>query len=122
MKKLFYFLILLISYLLLSHYFHIYVVCLFKEITGFYCPGCGVTRMLYSIVTFNFYQAFRYNPLLFIFLPFGMYLYVDFLFRNDKSLLKKIPDKFWYVIIVILIIYGILRNIPFFSFLAPTKI
>ena len=84
------FLILLILYLLLGHYFHLYLFCFIKKIFGFYCPGCGITRMLYSIITFDFYQAFRYNPLLFIMLPFGMLLYFDYLIRKDHSLYKKI--------------------------------
>lgn len=116
------FLILLILYLLLGHYFHLYLSCFIKKIFGFYCPGCGITRMLYSIITFDFYQAFRYNPLLFIMLPFGMLLYFDYLIRKDHSLYKKIPNVVWYIIVIILIIYGILRNIPLFSFLAPTEI
>ncbi len=112
----------LILYLLLGHHFNIYIFCLFKKLTGLYCPGCGITRMLYSIVNLKFYQAFRYNPLLFIMLPFGIFFYIDYLIRKDKSIYKKIPSKFWYLVIIILIIYGILRNISEFSFLAPTDI
>ena len=122
MKKFIILIILLILYLLISSYFHFYISCPFKEITGFYCPGCGITRMLLSILKLDFYGAFRYNPLLFISIPIGLYLYIDYLIRKENSLYKKIPEKGWYVVIVIFIIYGILRNIPAFDFLAPTTI
>ena len=122
MKKLLILLLLLIIYLLLSNYFHIYIPCPIKAITGFYCPGCGITRMLYSLINLDFYAAFRYNPLVFLSLPIGLFIYVDYLIKKDKSLYNKIPETFWYIVIVLLIIYGILKNIPTFSFLAPTAI
>ncbi len=119
MKKILILIALLILYLILSDYFHFYIPCPIKQITGLYCPGCGITRMLTSILKLDFYKAFRYNPLLFIMLPFGIYLYIDFLIRKEKSLYHKIPEKIWYLIIIILIIYGILRNIQAFDFLSP---
>lgn len=122
MKKNLIILFLLIIYLLISSSIHFYIPCPIKTITGFYCPGCGLTRMLLSLLKLDFYKAFRYNPLLFISLPIGIYLYIDFLIKKDKSLYKKIPEKVWYIVIVIFIIYGILRNIPAFDFLAPTTI
>ena len=75
--------------------------------------------MLLSLLKLDFYSAFRYNPLLFISLPIGLYLYIDYLIKKENSLYKKIPEKFWYIVIVIFIIYGILRNIEAFDFLAP---
>lgn len=119
MKKIIVLFVLFLLYLFLSNYFQIYIPCPFHKITGFYCPGCGITRMFISILQFDFYSAFRYNPLLFILLPFALYLFIDYLIRKEKSSYKKIPGMVWYVFIFVFIIYGILRNIPYFSFLAP---
>lgn len=119
MKKFLLIIVLLILYLLISNHFHFYIPCPVKALTGFYCPGCGITRMLLSLLKLDFYSAFRYNPLLFISLPIGLYLYIDYLIKKENSLYKKIPEKFWYIVIVIFIIYGILRNIEVFDFLAP---
>ena len=55
-------------------------------------------------------------------LPFALVLYFDYDVRKDKSFYKKIPEAIWYIIIALLIVYGILRNIPYFSFLAPTSV
>ena len=103
----------------MNRYFGFSIPCVFHEITGFYCPGCGVTRMLFSLLKLDFYQAFRYNPLLFI-------LLILFLMCKIIELVKKrkivFSEKVYYVIIVILLIYGVVRNIPIFGFLEPTAI
>lgn len=119
MKKFIILILLLIIYLLVSSHFHFYILCPIKEITNLYCPGCGITRMLLSLLKLDFIKAFNYNPLVFISLPIGLYLYIDYLIKKDKSLYKKIPEKIWYIVIIIFIVYGILRNIPAFDFLAP---
>ena len=112
--------ILLITYLIIGHKFKIYLFCPIHEFLGLYCPGCGITRMLYSMLTLDFYKAFRYNILLFIFFFPGLFLFIEYLYsiiKKKKPLYKRIPEKVWIIIIVLLIIYGILRNI--FPFLAP---
>lgn len=114
------FLILLISYLYLGNKLNIYINCPIKEITGLYCPGCGITRMLQAILQLNFYQAFRYNPLLFISLPFFIFFTIEGIITKKDPLYNKIPNKILITIIIIFIIYGILRNLPLFDFLAPT--
>lgn len=114
------FLILLISYLYLGNKLNVYINCPIKEITGLYCPGCGITRMLQAILQLNFYQAFRYNPLLFISLPFFIFFTIEGIITKKDPLYNKIPNKILITIIKIFIIYGILRNLPLFDFLAPT--
>ena len=79
--------------------------------------------MLISILKLDFYQAFRYNPLLFILLPIAIFFYIDNLYciyKNKNPLYKKINTKVWTVLLIILIIYGIVRNI--YLPLAPTII
>ncbi len=115
--------IITLIYLVLSQFFNIYIPCIFNEITGLYCPGCGVTRMLISMIKLDFYQAFRYNQLLFIFSPFILFLIINYIyctFKKKESIYKKIPEKVWYILLTITIIYWILRNI--ISYLAPTMV
>ena len=116
------FLVLLIIYLLLGNFFNIYIDCPIKSITNFYCPGCGITRMFYSILILDFYRAFRYNPLLFIMLPIFVFFIINSIVTKKEPLYNKIPKQILYTFIFILIIYGILRNVPLFDFLAPTFI
>lgn len=112
----------LIIYLLAGNYFHLYIDCPIKKTTGLYCPGCGITRMFLSLLKLDFYQSFRYNPLLLITLPIFIFFIGDTILTKTKPLYTKIPNKIWIVIILLFICYGVLRNIPFFDFLAPTII
>lgn len=109
----------LIIFLFLNKVFNFTIPCLFHEITNLYCPGCGITRMFLALFKLDFYQAFRYNPLVFILLILSI---VYFLVKKIGKLNFKFPNYIYYYLLVIVIIYGILRNIPLFSFLAPTEL
>lgn len=104
-----------ILYIILFVKFNIGIPCIFHEITGLYCPGCGSTRAAGALIKLEFYQAFRYNALATILLPFSFF----YLILQKKI---KIPNIVWYALLAITIIFGILRNIEIFSFLAPTNI
>lgn len=109
-------------YYLLNLYTRFAIFCPFHKFTGLYCPGCGVTRLLFSLIKLDFYQAFRYNPLVFILLIIGIiYLLIKFILKKFNIIIK-VPNYVWYILIIIVIIYGILRNIPEFSWLAPTNV
>lgn len=43
--------------------------CVFFEITGLKCPGCGLTAMCTALAHFRFAEAFRANPLMFCLAP-----------------------------------------------------
>lgn len=47
----------------------LYPKCLFNAATGLACPGCGTTRALHALLTFDPIAAFRFNPLLFLLPP-----------------------------------------------------
>ncbi len=36
--------------------------CIFHELTGFYCPGCGGTRAFLALITGHPILSFLYNP------------------------------------------------------------
>lgn len=98
--------------------------CVFHEITGFWCPGCGASRMFLKIFKADFAGAFYENRFLFstiVFLiaavGFRLYQYI-----------KKEPFRktVWFIVFIILyaaafLAFGILRNLSTFSFLAPLK-
>lgn len=113
---------LIILLIYINKKYNIYIPCIFHKITGLYCPGCGITRMIISIMNLNFYQAFRYNPLIFILLPFFIIYYIlNYIYwlKNKKFIIN---NKIWYTLLIIILIYTILRNIPSFKYLIPTKI
>ncbi len=44
-------------------------VCTFKRLVGIDCPGCGMTRSFVSLAHGQWAQAWRYNPVGFLFFP-----------------------------------------------------
>lgn len=109
----------ILIYFFLNFKFNISISCIFYELTGLFCPGCGITRMFKSIIKLDFYQAFRYNPLVFIYLI--CYL-VYFLLKNTCLKNLKLNNKVINILLVITLVYGVLRNIELFSYLKPTII
>ena len=99
--------------------------CIIKLLTGLYCPGCGAGRACFSILHGKFFDAFCYNPLLVILLPFtGGYIAargIDWAVTGGNHIDGKISIKLLLAVLIIILIYGILRNIPIFPFslLAP---
>lgn len=113
------FIALLILYYILNKIFNFSIPCIFHKLTNFYCPGCGITRMFFSLLEGNITKAFHYNALVFIFLVMlVIYVILKFLFYiNNKQI--KIPSYIYYISLVIAIIFGVIRNFELFSFLAP---
>lgn len=93
--------------------------CMFYKITGLYCPGCGITRLIISLFHFDLYQAFRFNPLIFILLCCGI-IYIFLCLIKQKII--NIPNYVYITLLITFIIFGIMRNIPLFSFLLPTVV
>lgn len=98
--------------------------CLLYYLLGVYCPGCGSGRMLTALLNGHWAEALSANPLLFVCLPVfaALFVYafgVSVLNRPWKPL--RLPHKAGWVILGILIAYGVLRNIPSYPFtlLAP---
>lgn len=98
-----------------------FIPCLIHKVTGLYCPGCGITRMLISLFRFDFYQAFRYNPLLFIMLILTiLYQIIKLITYKLSTKIIKLNTYVYISLLVLTIAFGILRNIPYFSYLIPT--
>ena len=112
-----------LGYYFLNSKYHIAIPCIFHDVTGFYCPGCGITRMLFSLIQLDIYQAFRYNPFVFcLCILFILYKVIYWLVNKIWSYKIKINSKIYIVLLLLTIGFGFLRNIPFFEYLKPTLI
>lgn len=125
MKKWSGYIIVTLAIFTLYFFFYIFtgngLPCLFHKLTGFYCPGCGISRMFISIFKLEFYQAFRYNSLVFILLICSLgYFVIDFFFFKKNNKHFQLPNAMYIILLTVVLLFGILRNIPFFSFLTPT--
>lgn len=108
-------LLVLISYYYINMYTGVFIPCVFRELTGFKCPGCGITHMFFDLINFRFKDAFYDNPLVFIYLPFivAYFVYLSYLYIYNKkdNILVKMPKVYLAIVIIITIIYGIIRNV-----------
>lgn len=93
------------------------VTCLFLQVTGIYCPTCGMTRAFHSILAFDFISAFHYNILsipLFIFIAVSfmilVYEIVTNQFRYIPKLLEILSNKFVLIIIFLFMIISFIIN------------
>lgn len=121
-------LVLLLFFILLrivDYFFGWSIPCPLHGLTGLYCPGCGTARALQALLQLNFYQAFRFNPILVVLLPVILF----FVGKTAYAYVQDTPLKTsrWeliigFSIIILCVVYSILRNLPAFSFLQPTVI
>ena len=106
--------VLLVGYYFFNKYTGIYIPCIFHEITGYKCPGCGITHLVFALLKLNFKEAFTSNPLVFIYMPFIIvyFVYYDYLYVYQKKdkIICKIPNWVWIILIIITLGYGVVRN------------
>lgn len=92
-----------------------YPTCVFHDLTGLYCPGCGSTRALYQLLHGNILLAIHDNVMAVLAIPFFAYAAVR------KESLSTIHPYWIWGLFYTLIVFTILRNIPVapFTYLAP---
>lgn len=106
--------LLLFSYYKIYTKFNVGIPCIFKLITGYDCPGCGITRCLFSLINLDIKSAFNYNALVTILIvPFIIYYsYMNYCYVFGKNNnLKKYVNKISIILLIVCFVYGIIRNI-----------
>lgn len=111
-----------LCYFILCNITDFRIPCIFHKITGFFCPGCGVTRMCLALLQFDIKTALQSNFAIFISLPF-MILYairqtIRYIKYGKQNNSKK-QSVFFSILAVLLVLFGILRNLPAFWFWQP---
>jgi hypothetical protein len=92
----------------------IYPVCLFHRTTGLLCPGCGGLRAAHQLLHGHLVAAFRFNPLLILALPPGLWLgakYAVCRARHQPASLSIRPIWLWISLAVVLG-FSVWRNLP----------
>lgn len=98
--------------------------CPFYFTTGFYCPGCGSQRATHQLLNFNILGVLRQNILylicLFIIAYHLVVVGLNTYFKKNIYNYMNHPKTGWFLLVFI-VSFWILRNIPSFPFnlLAP---
>ncbi len=94
--------------------------CPFHELTGLFCPGCGVTRALHALVHFDLWRAIAMNTLVVLSLPLLALMSLQGMTGRTvmPTAVQRIAfDGRWWI--GALVLFGIVRNLPGFEWLAP---
>jgi hypothetical protein len=90
-----------------------YPGCLFHKLTALSCPGCGSLRAGHELVHGHIVLAFKFNPLLVVLAPVGLWFGLRELIWQASG--KKLPALLtgWaglWLLAVIVVAFGVARN------------
>jgi len=92
-NKDFYLIILSIAGLLIFYFLPLkylgetFPICIYKNITGNECWGCGTTRAVSCIMHFDFSRAYHYNKLIVITFPLMVICYISWVVKKIHSVI-----------------------------------
>jgi hypothetical protein len=89
-----------------------YPHCVFKQVTGLDCPGCGSTRALHHLLHGRVDEAFRFNPMLFALMGVGLIALPSYVRGAQPRFLMQ-PWFAWGTFVV-LTAWWIVRNTPIY--------
>ena len=61
-------------------------ICLFKNLFGIECYGCGITKAVIAATQLDFIRAFNYNKLIVVVMPLLLYLWIKEIVKSVKIL------------------------------------
>jgi len=92
--------------------------CPFRVWTGLLCPGCGTLRSTHYFLNGQLGVAFRCQPLLISLAPILILLVGKMLCENWRNTPITLPfeRQLYWLILIAIILFFVLRNIPFDCF------
>ena len=94
-------------------------VCPLYSLTGFACPGCGLTRGFHALAHGDLATALDYNALLPFFallIGSGFVSLLYFAARGRRMPVNLLHPKALYAFLFVLLIFGVIRNVPWYPF------
>lgn len=89
--------------------------CIIKKLFNIYCPGCGGTRALSSMIRLDILSSLRQNPLVLFLLSVVLYfdaiiIGVTMTGREPSEKTKKLSAVLSYIFMISVIAYFVIRN------------
>lgn len=88
--------------------------CHLYNYTGLYCPACGGTRAMTALLNGDITGALRFN-LLIVLLPLFVYpglILIKMVLKGDSVKYLRISPVILWGLPVLVLLFGLLRNIP----------
>jgi hypothetical protein len=99
------------------------IACAFHAATGWWCPGCGLTRAAHHLLRGDIGTALSYHALVPIVLGAGLWAWLAWWWPSvsSRSLPGPValPARVWIALGSALIVFAVLRNVALFAPLAP---
>ena len=103
--------------------------CVFHELTGLYCPGCGATRAMHHLLNLEFAAAIRCNLMFVLAFPFltlwlirkalrTFHLYILDQWINPALTLSITNTR---ILTAVILAWCIVRNLPIAWFAIPPQ-
>ncbi|WP_190394473.1 DUF2752 domain-containing protein [Nocardiopsis quinghaiensis] len=99
-----------------------YPTCPWLLFTGTFCPGCGSMRAIALLTHGEVLASISMNPLAWLLAPYIVWTYTLWLVRTVRPPTKPpklTPGWFLWGLLIVITGHWVLRNLPWFSFLAP---
>ena len=93
--------------------------CPLYQTTGFACPGCGMTRGFHALFHGDVLTALDFNALIPVVAVFLGYIFVSMILVATRG--RGLLFGKWNLVLLwgtlgVLIVFGILRNLPYYPF------
>jgi hypothetical protein len=87
--------------------------CGFLSLTGYKCPGCGSQRAIHALLNGDIAQAFRYNAMLFISVPWlVLCFYAESQRKRNPRLYARLNSSLLiWLFLAMILLWWLLRNI-----------
>ena len=90
------------------------IPCPFRLLTGYLCPGCGITHYCIALLQFRFADAYSANPFLFVlmpfFIPYGIYR-AHRVIQTGRTEYSRAEIGLLLVTLVGVIVFAVYRNL-----------
>jgi hypothetical protein len=98
-----------------------YPICPLYGVTGVYCPGCGGLRSAHAVAHGDLATAFGDNALAVVGYAVFAVVWVVWVVRAARNLPVGITMRplWWWSFGALVVVFGVARNLPFGSALAP---
>lgn len=98
---------------------HFFPVCPLYALTGFACPGCGLTRGFHALFHGDWTTALHFNALIGVWAVIFVYVFVSSVLlavRGRGLTMWPTYPRFMWTFMIVLLAFGVLRNLPFYPF------